>query len=379
MFHYWSDITPMSHVYSFQLIWLLSEAVNGAADFNEIHRAARNIRAGNAEDWYAEFSKQGDNLKKIGDEAVAAGHQETASTSLFRAFTYYRSAERVLRGSDSRKIPMYHKAVACFRQALDLSPHPHEYVKVPFQGKELDAIYYAPRKVVNAGSKPPCVLFLSGADALPEENFFRSVQQITARGMGCFVFNGPGQGSTLRLHNIPTMAEYERPVGAALDYLITRTDIDHDRIGLLAVSFGGYYGPRATANDPRVKALVAWGALYDVYEDIYAHYPPLREQLNWIAGVKDAEEGARKYKEFTLKGQLHKIKCPVLITHGKGDRMVPLSAAQRTYDELVNVKDKTLRVYDIEEGGSEHCNMDNWSQVIPYQADWMVDRLFGRK
>jgi dipeptidyl aminopeptidase/acylaminoacyl peptidase len=272
---------------------------------------------------------------------------------------------------------MYHKAIGCFRQALDLSNHPHEYVKVPFEGKELEAIYYAPRKVTKGHAKPPCVLFLSGADALPEENFFRSVQQITARGMGCFVFNGPGQGSTLRLLNIPTMAEYERPVGAALDYLMTRPDIDHDRIGLLGVSFAGYYGPRAAAHDPRIKALVAWGALYDVYEDIYVHYPPLREQLNWIAGVKDSEEGARKYKAFTLEGLLQNIRCPVLITHGSGDRMVPAAAAHRTYDELVNVKDKTLRVYDIDEGGAEHCNMDNWSQVIPYQADWLMDRLLN--
>ena len=55
--------------------------------------------------------------------------------------------------------------------------------------------------------------------------------------------------------------------------------------------------------------------------------------------------------------------------------MVPLSSAQRTYGELVNVTDKTLRLYDIDEGGAEHCNMDNWSQVIPYQADWLMDRL----
>jgi hypothetical protein len=67
----------------------------------------------------------------------------------------------------------------------------------------------------------------------------------------------------------------------------------------------------------------------------------------------------------------------VLITHGVGDRMVPVAAAQRTYDELVNVKDKTLRLYDIDEGGAEHCSMDNWSQVIPYQADWLKDRLFA--
>jgi dipeptidyl aminopeptidase/acylaminoacyl peptidase len=376
MFHYWSDITPISHVYSFQLIWLLSESVNGAADFNEIHRAARHVRPGNAEDWYREFTNQGDIVKRIADQALQNGHEATASSSLLRAFTYYRSAERVLSGSDERKIPTYHKAVACFRKGLDLSVHPHEYVSVPFDGANLDAIFYPPR---NAGRQPPaCVIFLSGADALPEENFFRSVQQITARGMACLVFNGPGQGSTLRLLNMPTIADYERPVGAAIDYLMTRNDIDHERIGLLGVSFAGYYGPRAAAHDPRIKALVVWGALYDVLNDIYLHYPELRHQLNWIAGVDDSQ-GKAKYAKFTLAGLLDRIRCPVLITHGARDRMVPLSSAQRTYDELVNVTDRTLRVYDIDEGGAEHCNMDNWSQVIPYQADWLMDRLSTKK
>ncbi len=120
---------------------------------------------------------------------------------------------------------------------------------------------------------------------------------------------------------------------------------------------------------------MVWGALYDVLNDIYLYYPPLRRQLNWIAGVADDEAGKRKYAAFTLQGLLDRIRCPVLITHGAGDRMVPLASAERTYRELVNVADKTLRVYDIDEGGAEHCSMDNWSQVIPYQADWLMDRL----
>ena len=373
MFHYWSDISPESHVFSFQLAWLWSEAVNGAADFHEIHRAARNIRPGNREDWHDEFLKMGEHVHAIGTEAEQRGHVATASSSYFRAFTYFRSAERVLAGDDARKLPLYHKAVACFRQGLDLSSHPHERIAVPFEGKKLDGYFYPARERIRR-TPTPCVIFLAGADALPEENFFRSVQQITARGSACLVFNGPGQGSTLRLLNMPTIPDYERPVTAAVDYLMTRSDIDHDAIGLLGVSFAGYYGPRAVAFEHRIKACVAWGALYDVLNDLYEYYPPLRHQLNWIVGARSDEEAREKYSRFTLKGVLDKVRCPMLVTHGVADRMVPLSSAQRTYDEL-KVKDKELRVYDRAEGGAEHCSMDNWTQVIPYQVDWLLDRL----
>lgn len=375
MFHYWSEVTERSHVFSFQLAWLFSEAVNGAADFHEIHRAARRIRAENREDWYAAFLEQGDRLYHIAEEAKKNGHQATASASLFRAFTYYRSAERVLRGSDPRKLPLYHKAIECFGKGMKFSTHRHERIQIPFDGAMLEGYFFP--TVSNVGKAlPPCVVFLSGADALPEENFFRGVQHITARGMSCLVFNGPGQGSTLRVLNMAAIPDYERPVGAAIDYLETRTDVDHDAIGLLGVSFGGYYGMRAVTTEHRIKACVVWGALYDVLNDIYRFYPPLREQLNWIGGARDDHEAARIYAPFTLTGLLDKVRCPVLITHGANDRMVPLSSAQRTFDELT-VEDKTLRVWDREEGGAEHCSIDNWSQVIPYQADWLADRLSG--
>jgi dienelactone hydrolase len=218
------------------------------------------------------------------------------------------------------------------------------------------------------------VIFLSGAEALPEENFFRGVQQITARGAACLVFNGPGQGSTIRLLGLPTIPDYERPVSAAVDYVMTRRDIDHARIGLLGVGMAGYYAPRAACFEHRLKGCVAWGALYDVLHDLYLHYPPVQKQLQWIGGCRSDEEAQAYYARFTLDGLLRQIRCPVLITHGVLDTKVPRSAAHRTFDELT-VKDKELRLYEDSEGGAEHCSIDNWTQAIPYQVDWLLDRL----
>jgi dienelactone hydrolase len=373
MFHYWDDGTPEAHVFSFQLTWLFSEAFQGAADANELFRAARAIRSGNREDWYSAFAALGERLQGVADNALANRHEATAGEHYFRAFTYFRSSERVLQGDDARKPPMYQRAMDCWRKGIALSLHPHANVMVPFEGHELEGWLFLPRQRMRA-TLPPCVLFLAGADALPEENFFRGVQYVTNRGAACFVFNGPGQGSTLRLLNLPTRPDYEKPVSAAIDVLAQRREIDADRIGLLGVSMAGYYGPRAACFEPRIKACVAWGALYDVLNDLYLYYPPLRPQLRWIAGCASDEEARDHYKSFTLRGLLHRIRCPVLITHGVWDRMVPLASAQRTFDELT-VSDKALRLYDDQEGGAEHCSMDNWAQVIPYQVDWLLDRL----
>lgn len=373
MFHYWSDGTPEAHVFSFQLAWLFSEAYQGAADTNELFRACRNIRSGNREDWTAAFANLGEQLEAIASKADASGHEATASETYFRAFTAFRSAERALAGSDARKLPMYRRAMASWHRGIALSEHRHEQVEIPFEGASLSGWFFPARQRIKR-DPAPCILFLSGADALPEENFFRGVQYVTARGASCFVFNGPGQGSSLRELGIPTRADYEKPVTAAVDVLVRRGDVDPERLGLLGVSMGGYYAPRAASFEHRFKAVCAWGGLYDVGTDLYDYYPPLREQLRWIGGCETDAEAREKYAAFTLEGLLANIRCPVLITHGKRDRMVPLSSAQRTFDEL-SVADKELRIYGDEEGGAEHCSMDNWSQVIPYQVDWLLDRV----
>ncbi|MSP89243.1 MAG: alpha/beta hydrolase [Alphaproteobacteria bacterium] len=373
MYYYWNTGSWDDFADSFNLVWLFSESIQGAADFHELMRTARHIRPGNVDDWYSGFGRIGDHVKRLADQAAAGGHDTTASECYLRAFSYYRAAELRLPGKDARKLPMYYRAIACWQAGITRSPQPHEDVKIAFDGIELAGHFFAPRARIFR-DPPPCIVFLSGADALPEENFFRGVQYITARGVACLVFNGPGQGSTIRLLNRPTIPDYERPVSAAVDYLMTRRDIDHDRIGLLGVSMAGYYAPRAACFEHRFKACVAWGGLYNILEDLYLYYPPIRKQLQWIGGCQSDEEARAYYAKFTLQGLLPRIRCPVLITHGIWDTKVPLSSAQRTFDELA-VKDKELRLYDDVEGGAEHCNIENWVQVIPYQVDWLIDRL----
>ncbi len=54
--------------------------------------------------------------------------------------------------------------------------------------------------------------------------------------------------------------------------------------------------------------------------------------------------------------------------------MVPVSSAERLFNEL-GAEDKTLRVFDDKIGGSGHCSVDNWTQVVAYQIDWLLDKL----
>lgn len=378
MFRYWTDDSLEARDFSTILVGLFSEATQGAADPNELLRIASAIRFGNRDDWTRAFLSMAGRVFAIAEAAVQQNHPQTASESYLRAFTYYRVAELMRSHDDPQKIPLYHRAIASFKRGISLSAHPYESVTVAYDGHRLEGYFFRPQSA-NAGrlardGQVPCVIFLSGADALPEQNFFRGVQWLTARGLACLIFNGPGQGGTIRLLRVPTIPDYERPVAAAIDYLAARSDVDRDRIGLLGVSMAGYYAMRAAAFEPRLKAVVVWGAMYSVYDDLWCFYPPLRRQLVWITGSRSEAEAETRLRAFTLKGVLARVRCPVLITHGVNDEMVPVAAARRTYAEIASA-DKTLRLYTPEEGGDTHINIDNWSQVVPVMADWLVERL----
>lgn len=75
---------------------------------------------------------------------------------------------------------------------------------------------------------------------------------------------------------------------AALDYLVTRPEVDPNRIGCIGLSIGGFRSAHLFALDPRVKAavVVGWMTTYGslLYDHLHFHtwmiYVP--GQLNWL-------------------------------------------------------------------------------------------------
>jgi len=62
----------------------------------------------------------------------------------------------------------------------------------------------------------------------------------------------------LRLREMYGGPDTEKAAAASVDYLETRSDVDSKRIGMMAVSLGGYYAPRAAAFEKRFKCAIAW-------------------------------------------------------------------------------------------------------------------------
>jgi fermentation-respiration switch protein FrsA (DUF1100 family) len=71
---------------------------------------------------------------------------------------------------------------------------------------------------------------------------------------------------------------------------------------------------------------------------------------------------------------VEKMRCPLLVTHGDRDTIVPVENARLLYEAAGSPK-KTLRIFTAEEGGAEHCQGDNRQLGSNYVADWLADTL----
>ncbi|HEY7363017.1 MAG TPA: alpha/beta hydrolase [Methylomirabilota bacterium] len=370
MFTMW----PQDFDWSWHLIRPIAEGIYGGGEFNEIYRAAERMTLGDRESWYREWLRLAEEIDGRGGQADAAGHPISARDHYLRACNYYRWAEFFLLPEDPRRVHTYDRCVACFRAAGRYFTPPLEQVEVPYEGTTLPGYFY-PAMNTDGGGQAPGLLYVAGADVLKEELYFLGGRAAIERGMALLVVDMPGQGETLRHRGIVSRHDYEVPVGAAIDYLQRRPEVDGGRIALLGRSFGGYYAARAAAFDKRLRACAIFGALYDGV-DLYDTYPPIRNQLRWLTGAKSLEDARERLKAFSLKGVVDKISCPLLIIHGEDDHLVPARHAQRTYDEART--DKQLILYKPGEPGSIHCSYDGFPYTIPALFDWLADRLSVR-
>jgi alpha-beta hydrolase superfamily lysophospholipase len=379
----WFKYFPQHHMWSQALLGSVEMAPWGMATIGEIDQIGKRLQKaiGDNEAWHREWTWMAQRVEALADEAAAKNRDLTAGGAYLRASIYYFAGERFIPPKDPRKAAGFEKVLSCFQRGIRRVYPQVEQASVPYEGTVLPAYYYPADPRI--AKKHPTVVFTGGLDSTKEMLLCGAVE-LNRRGLSCLTVDGPGQGEALRVQKIPSRYDYEVPMGACVDYLETRLDVDPKRIGIMAWSMGGYYAPRAAAFEKRFKACVAWGAHFD-YHEVWVQRRKVLEsrgteasapvfQLPYVLGVENMDQAMEKIKAFTLEGAAQKIKCPILITHGERDTIVPVEMAHRLY-EKVGSKKKELKIFSTEEGGCQHINFDNRTLGVTYVADWLMEVL----
>lgn len=378
MFEYFKD-------YSWNLA--LSMALDAGANMDEVDRASRDLRGiadgvAHANDFFHAWEGGARKLCLAAAADERAGHALSAAEKYRRACVMFITAERIPRHDYPPRLAAYDELLHSFEKSVKCSGARCEKVGVPYMGSVIPALFVpAP-----GDGQAPCIVHFNGLDGVKEYLYFSGIADaLNKRGVSTLIADNPGVGEALRKYGLRNAPEAELPAGACLDYLETRADVDQDRIGMMALSLGGYHAPRATALEPRFKCCVVWGANYDWgarfkrrlaggngAQNSVPHYV---EHVQWVLGKNSPEEALRTAERFTLEGVLDRIRVPIFINHGEGDRQIPVEEARRTYEACVNSPRRQLRIFTAEEGGEQHCNIGNMSLATNEMADWVAEVL----
>ncbi|HET9717689.1 MAG TPA: alpha/beta fold hydrolase [Pseudolabrys sp.] len=378
-FTYFADNYRWSH----GLLIGLNMAPWGGAEIGEVNRVGLRLknRVGDDDAWFREWASEARKVEDAGRERIAKGYTTSGAQYLHRASAYYHVGERFLQPKSREGLDAYMRGVACFRDAAKYIRRPRmEHVEIPYDGKSLPAVYVH-AEPANSSGTVPAVVFFDGLDVTKEIQYFKGVPDLVARGIACLIVDGPGNGESIRFRNLYLRHDTEHYATPVFDYLASRPEVDAKRIGVMAISLGGYYAPRAAAFEKRFACCLAWGAQWD-YQKIWhdrfdrlarADTPSLsvaHQHIAWVLNVNSQEDVLKALEPFKLDGVVQKITCPFLMLHGEGDEQIPLREAQKCFD-AVGSKDKTMKIFTREEGGYHHCQIDNQSICSAYMWDWL--------
>jgi hypothetical protein len=339
-------------------------------------------------------------VEQIGHDCLARGHRVSAREAFFRATTYYEASFFFAPGSDPRKVELYDRQRDAFRAGGALLDHPFEVVRIPYEGgKTLPGYFLA---VDDSGQTRPTIMINTGGDGTAERMYFSGGAAAgLRRGYNALLWEGPGQpGVYLEDRSLVFRPDWEVPAGAALDYLGTRDDVDHDRIAYAGYSMGGYFVPRSAGHDHRIAAGIAlaltpemWpGAAYSqVKNKEWFTSAPTQDELELDPKARyAAEEAAPRWgipagpsaipawgeslKLFSCAGLEDKITCPVLNISATGEGKQWYDNAKAFFDRLPNPKNRFVLTTE-DDGGEMHCVRGNSSLAHQIIFDWLDEVL----
>jgi len=386
--------------FTFEFIRTLGYSYEKGADLGESIATARKITDGDFNSWYESWLNT---AKRIESLAITADQQKqmvTARETHLRASNYYRTAGFYMVDvkDQDKSISAYDKSKENFLKAISYLPYV-EVVTIPYEKTKLTG-YLIHAKNKNA----PLVIVNTGFDGTAEELYFEVGEAFHARGYNCLLVDGPGQGNVLRKQNLPFRPDWEKVVTPIVDYVETLKDIDKNKIALMGISMGGYLAPRAAAFEPRIKALIANGGVYDLGAAAYAVLPKelidlidnnpdefnkyIENEMKsnttarwyykngmWSFHAKTPADFMKKIRLYNLNGVTQNIKATTLIVDSEADTFMK-GQARTLFEKLKSPK--TYILFTRQQAAQSHCQMGATAISNEFIIDWL-DNVFGMK
>lgn len=345
----------------------------GFARLEDLQKAASEIS--NVNDYIAAF--------------LSLARAAEAANRLENAAFYYRAAEFLTAPSHPDKIKLYDKFIGLFYEAFR-EDHIERH-QIAYDNGFLPAMRLAPSGKANRGT----IVIHGGFDSLIEE-FYCFWEFFADAGYEVIAFEGPGQGGALRKHGLLFTHEWEKPVGAVLDFFHLSD------VTLLGISMGGYWCLRAAAFEKRIRRVIAFPPLYDWMESTHRFNrvlvnimmrwewlmrrsvllkmktPLMEHVINhtlFITGKKDPLEVVR-WQLAMNKKNLHSelVDQDVLLLAGEKDFFQPVILYYKQKQALINARSVTGRVFTEIDKAENHCGIGNVGLPLEVMLKWLQEK-----
>lgn len=257
----------------------------------------------------------------------------------------------------------------------------------------------------NDSAARPTLIMVNGSDGSISNLWGSGAAGALARGYNVLMFDGPGQQSMLFERDIPFRFDWEAVITPVVDYLLTRTDVDPERIALYGISQAGYWVPRSLAFEHRIAAAIADPGVVDVSTSWIEHLPKSmlallhdgqREKfdkemalgMKMRGGAKTAWSfRARPYHQTSyydtmtevLKYNVHdvaaSISTPLLITSPEDEQFWPGQSEKLA--SLVPGETEVV-TFTAAEGANYHCQPLARLLTDQRMFDWLDSKIVPR-
>ena len=353
-------------------VTIAPSGMEGAGDWAVIAKSAHRF------DEISPAFKAGAERREVRARAAAqAGDDITARESFLIASIYYGNAQWPLDEVSEHNLALDAKKVECYGEFAKRSSHRIERVEIPMGTHRIPGWLHLP-----PGPGPhPVVIMLPGMDTFKEKLVWAYGDKILERGLAALAIDGPGQYEA-RLRGIVLTPDNFADAGrACIEWIDTRGDLDHDRIGLFGRSFGSYAGT--------VMANAIAGRLRGAAVGFPCHEPGLRTLLEeasptfknrfmFLTGYTDEALFDGFVPGFDLRAKVSALDCPYLVVAGELDELSPI---RHTYDLVRRIPGPVeLVAYENERhapGRAPSAQFGpHWYALM---ADWLAARVRDRR
>ena len=324
--------------YPFRFMRILGISGTGGSDPSECFLTLDKIRNHDDQSWVREWTRQAEKTEQLAVKSMAAGQMETAR----QASAYYQVAMFSLSPADSRLFDYLTRSRELFHQIAGMLMPCIEVLEIPYGDAHLPAYFLS-----SGSSNGPTLLVINGGDSTNEEMVHFIGFAAARRGWNCLIFEGPGQWSALQLNpDLVMTVEYEKPVKAVIDYLLTRDDVDPEKIVIYGLSLSSLLAARVAAYEKRICACILnggpivdvnqaweavrpawvkktipgiWDFLFNQLMKINAQFSGFVNHFEWSFGVSSLREVLDAFVPFNIRGLGTLIDCPVLLLEGEGE------------------------------------------------------------